>query len=245
MGNICRSDKFAKVNSAMQSRILLVEDDDATASYITDALSSEGFTVDRADDGGDGLVRACEGKYSAIILDRMLPVMNGMAVLAGMRDSNVKTPTIVLSALGSVDDRVEGLMAGSQDYLVKPFAIAELVARIHALVRSVPSGDDAVEHVFGDLILDRIERTAHRTGQQIDLQPREFRLLEYLMRNQGQIVTRKMLLEGVWDYHFDPGTNVIDVHVSRLRKKLDEAGGEPILHTVRGKGYMLGEAVAE
>jgi two-component system, OmpR family, response regulator len=175
----------------------------------------------------------------------MLPVMNGIAVLDGMRVSNVKTPTIVLSALGSVDDRVEGLRAGSQDYLVKPFAIAELVARVHALVRSVPSGDDAIQHIFGDLIVDRIERTAHRAGQPIDLQPREFRLLEYLMRNQGQIVTRKMLLEGVWDYHFDPGTNVIDVHVSRLRKKLDEAGGQPILHTVRGKGYILGEAAAE
>jgi two-component system, OmpR family, response regulator len=229
----------------MQSRILLVEDDDATASYITDALSDEGFAVDRADDGSAGLALACEGKYSAIILDRMLPVMNGMEVLDGMRVSNVKTPTIFLSALGSVDDRVEGLRAGSQDYLVKPFAIAELVARVHALVRSVPSGDDAIQHIFGDLIVDRIERTAHRAGQPIDLQPREFRLLEYLMRNQGQIVTRKMLLEGVWDYHFDPGTNVIDVHVSRLRKKLDEAGGQPILHTVRGKGYILGEAAAE
>jgi two-component system, OmpR family, response regulator len=238
-------DKFAKVKGAMQSRILLVEDDDATASFITDALSVEGFAVDRADDGSAGLALACEGKYSAIILDRMLPVMNGMEVLDGMRVSNVKTPTIFLSALGSVDDRVEGLRAGSQDYLVKPFAIAELVARVHALVRSVPSGDDAIQHIFGDLIVDRIERTAHRAGQPIDLQPREFRLLEYLMRNQGQIITRKMLLEGVWDYHFDPGTNVIDVHVSRLRKKLDEAGGEPILHTVRGKGYILEEAAAE
>jgi two-component system, OmpR family, response regulator len=238
-------DKFAKVKGAMQSRILLVEDDDATASFITDALSVEGFAVDRADNGSAGLALACEGKYSAIILDRMLPVMNGMAVLDGMRFSNVKTPTIVLSALGSVDDRVEGLRAGSQDYLVKPFAIAELVARVHALVRSVPSGDDAIQHIVGDLVLNRIERTTHRAGQPLDLQPREYRLLEYLMRNQGQIVTRKMLLEGVWDYHFDPGTNVIDVHVSRLRKKLDEAGGEPILHTVRGKGYILGEAAAE
>jgi two-component system, OmpR family, response regulator len=245
MCGLCRLDKFAKVKAAMQSRILLVEDDDETASYITDALSGEGFAVDRANDGCAGLALACKGKYSAIILDRMLPVMNGMAVLDGMRVSNVKTPTIFLSALGSVDDRVEGLRAGSQDYLVKPFAIAELVARVHALVRSVPIGEDAIQHIFGDLILDRIERTAHRAGQLIDLQPREFRLLEYLMRNQGQIVTRKMLLEGVWDYHFDPGTNVIDVHVSRLRKKLDEAGGEPILHTVRGKGYMLGEVAAE
>jgi two-component system, OmpR family, response regulator len=225
----------------MQSRILLVEDDDATASYITDALCDEGFAVDRANDGRAGLALAREGTYSAIILDRMLPEMDGMAVLNAMRVSNVTTPTIFLSALGSVDDRVEGLRASSQDYLVKPFAIAELVARVHALLRHMPPADDAVRHVFGDLILDRIERTVHRDGQPIELQPREFRLLEYLMRNAGQIVTRKMLLEGVWDYHFDPGTNVIDVHVSRLRKKLDEGSDVPIVHTVRGSGYRLGE----
>ena len=227
----------------MPNRILLVEDDDATATYITDALSDEGFAVDRASDGGAGLALACEGTYSAIILDRMLPVMNGMAVLDAMRASNVQTPTVFLSALGSVDDRVEGLRAGSQDYLAKPFAITELVARVQAIVRKMPSADDAVRHIFGDLILDRIERTAHRAGRAIDLQPREFRLLEYLMRNADRIVTRKMLLEGVWDYHFDPGTNVIDVHVSRLRKKLDDEGCQPILHTVRGKGYRLGEAI--
>jgi two-component system, OmpR family, response regulator len=229
-------------NDCVQTRILLVEDDDATASYIIDALCDEGFAVDRANDGRAGLALARRGTYSAIILDRMLPEMDGMAVLNGMRVSDVTTPTIFLSALGSVDDRVEGLRAGSQDYLAKPFAIAELVARVHALLRQTPAADHAARHVFGDLILDRIERTVHRDGQPIDLQPREFRLLEYLMRRAGQIVTRKMLLEGVWDYHFDPGTNVIDVHVSRLRKKLDEGFRQEILHTIRGVGYRLGDA---
>lgn len=226
----------------MPSRILLVEDDDATASYITDALSDEGFTVDRANDGSAGLALACEGKYSAIILDRMLPVIDGMAVLDGMRANNVQTPTMFLSALGSVDDRVEGLLAGSSDYLIKPFAMTELVARVHALVRKPPHADEAVRHVYADLVLDRIARTVCRADRTIDLQPREFRLLEYLMRHAQQIVTRKMLLEGVWDYNFDPGTNVIDVHVSRLRKKLDDGFDQPILHTVRGAGYRFGEA---
>jgi two-component system, OmpR family, response regulator len=226
----------------MSHRILLVEDDDATASYISEALSDQGFTVDRANDGGTGVALACEGGYSAIILDRMLPVMDGMAVLSCLRANNVETPTMFLSALGSVDDRVEGLTAGSSDYLIKPFAMTELLARVHALVRQSPPADEVVRHIYSDLVLDRIARTVRRADRPIDLQPREFRLLEYLMRHVDQIVTRKMLLEGVWDYNFDPGTNVIDVHVSRLRKKLDEGFDQPILHTVRGSGYRFGAA---
>jgi two-component system, OmpR family, response regulator len=226
----------------MPQKILLVEDDEETSLFIIDALSAEGYSVVHARDGGIGLTLACESGYSAIILDRMLPVLDGMTVLDRMRASRVDTPTIILSALGSVDDRVEGLLAGSQDYLPKPFAMAELVARVHALVRKPTTTDESLRHVFDDLVLDRIARTAERGGRAIDLQPREYRLLEYLMRNVGQIVTRKMLLEGVWDYYFDPGTNVIDVHVSRLRKKLDEGFDVPILHTVRGVGYRLGEA---
>jgi two-component system, OmpR family, response regulator len=224
----------------MPYRILLVEDDDETSSYIIDALCAEGYTVDRARDGGAGLTLACEGSYSAIILDRMLPVLDGMTVLHKMRASKVDTPTIILSALGSVDERVEGLLAGSDDYLVKPFAMMELVARVHVLLHKLPVVEEAVRHIYGDLVLDRIARTVCRGDQNIDLQPREFRLLEYLMRHAERIVTRKMLLEGVWDYNFDPGTNVIDVHVSRLRKKLDESSSQPILHTVRGAGYRLG-----
>ena len=225
----------------MQNRILLVEDDDETSSYIDDALTAEGYTVDRARDGDAGLTLACEHSYSAIILDRMLPVLDGLTVLDSIRNSKVDTPTIILSALGSVDDRVEGLMAGSQDYLPKPFAIAELVARVHVLVRKLPITEEPVRHHYDDIVIDRIARTATRGGRELELQPREYRLLEYLMRNVGQIVTRKMLLEGVWDYHFDPGTNVIDVHVSRLRKKLDEGSDIPVLYTVRGIGYRLGE----
>jgi two-component system OmpR family response regulator len=227
----------------MAHRILLVEDDDETSSYIIDALSAEGYTVHRARDGGKGLMLACEGNYSAIILDRMLPVLDGMQLLDRMRASQVDTPTIILSALGSVDERVEGLLAGSDDYLVKPFAMTELLARVHVLSRKLPVVDDSVRHIYGDLVLDRIARTVCRGGQNIDLQPREFRLLEYLMRHAEKIVTRKMLLEGVWDYNFDPGTNVIDVHVSRLRKKLDESFSQPILHTVRGAGYRLGAPI--
>jgi two-component system, OmpR family, response regulator len=228
-------------DNCVQNRILLVEDDDETSSFIIDALTAEGYAVDRARDGGTGLALACEGGYSAIVLDRMLPVMDGMTVLGRMRSSKVDTPTIILSALGSVDQRVEGLLAGSQDYLPKPFAMAELVARVHALVRKVMIAEEPVRHAYKDLVIDRMARTATRGGREIELQPREYRLLEYLMCNVGQIVTRKMLFEGVWDYHFDPGTNVIDVHVSRLRKKLDEGSDVPIVHTVRGIGYRLGE----
>lgn len=224
----------------MLNRILLVEDDDETSSFIIDALIAEGYLIDRARDGCTGLALAYEGSYSVIILDRMLPTLDGMSVLNRMRRSKVDTPTIILSALGSVDQRIEGLQAGSQDYLPKPFAIAELVARVNVLARKVTIAEELFRHSYSDLVLDRIARTATRGSREIELQPREYRLLEYLMRNVGQIVTRKMLLEGVWDYHFDPGTNVIDVHVSRLRRKLDDGSDVSIVHTIRGIGYRLG-----
>lgn len=227
----------------MPSRILLVEDDETIASYIVDTLEDEGFSVDHTRDGNAGLDLALNRVYAVVILDRMLLGMDGLSILASMRAARVDTPTLFLSALGTVDDRVEGLRAGSDDYLIKPFAITELVARVQVLARKLPVIEQVVRHAYGDLVLDRVARTVQRSEKNIDLQPREFRLLEYLMRHVEQTVTRKMLLEGVWDYSFDPGTNVIDVHVSRLRKKLDDGFDQPMLHTVRGAGYRFGAAV--
>jgi two-component system, OmpR family, response regulator len=227
----------------MGHKLLLVEDDEATAGYILKGLTEEGFTVDRADNGRDGLFHASDGSYDAIILDRMLPAMDGMAVLGALRAAKIETPVIILSALGTADDRVAGLVAGSDDYLTKPFAFAELLARVRLLLRRGSAGA-AVETKLNcdDLEMDLLSRKVKRGGVSVDLQPREFRLLEYLMRHAEQVVTRTMLLEGVWDYHFDPGTNVIDVHVSRLRRKLDDGQDAPLLHTVRGAGYRLGSA---
>jgi two-component system, OmpR family, response regulator len=227
----------------MGYKLLLVEDDEATASYILKGLTEEGFTVDRADNGRDGLFHASDGSYDAIILDRMLTAMDGMAVLGALRAAKIETPVIILSALGTADDRVAGLTAGSDDYLTKPFAFAELLARVRLLLRRGGNGA-AVETklMCDDLEMDLLSRKVKRGGVSVELQPREFRLLEYLMRHADQVVTRTMLLEGVWDYHFDPGTNVIDVHVSRLRRKLDDGQASPLLHTVRGAGYRLGPA---
>jgi two-component system OmpR family response regulator len=228
---------------AMGHKLLLVEDDEAIAAYIAKGLSEEGFVVDTARDGRNGLFLASDGTYDAVILDRMLPLMNGMAVLAALRAAKIETPVIILSALGAPDDRVEGLTAGSDDYLVKPFAFAELLARIRLLLRKRGAGVQVVTRLeCVDLEMDLLSRQVRRGSRTVDLQPREFRLLEYLLRHADQVVTRTMLLEGVWDYHFDPGTNVIDVHISRLRRKLDDGPGQPILHTVRGAGYRLGAA---
>jgi two-component system, OmpR family, response regulator len=225
----------------MGRKLLLVEDDETTATFILKGLTEEGFTVDRADNGRDGLFHASDGSYDAIILDRMLPAMDGMAVLSALRAAKIETPVIILSALGTADDRVAGLTAGSDDYLTKPFAFAELLARVRLLLRRGGNGA-AVETrlACADLEMDLLSRKVKRGGVSVDLQPREFRLLEYLMRHADQVVTRTMLLEGVWDYHFDPGTNVIDVHVSRLRRKIDDGQEKPLLHTVRGAGYRLG-----
>ncbi|MEY2884305.1 MAG: hypothetical protein RL490_2029 [Pseudomonadota bacterium] len=225
----------------MSQKILLIEDDTTTATFVEKGLAEAGFNVERVDNGRDGLFRASDGSFDAIVLDRMLPGLDGMAVLAALRAGGITTPVIVLSALGTPDDRVAGLTAGSDDYLVKPFAFAELLARLRLLMRRGDAGT-AVASVLAcaDLEMDLRARRVRRGGRTIALQPREYRLLEYLLRHNGQVVTRTMLLEGVWDYHFDPGTNVIDVHISRLRKKLDDGGAVPLLHTVRGAGYRLG-----
>ncbi|SEK06348.1 two-component system, OmpR family, response regulator [Sphingobium sp. AP50] len=226
----------------MSEKLLLVEDDATTADYIAKGLEEEGFIVDRADNGRDGLFLATEGSHDAIILDRMLPGMDGLAVLAALRAVGIETPVIILSALATADERVKGLTGGSDDYLAKPFAFAELLARLRIVLRRRAS-TQVVETrlVCGDLEMDLLSRKVKRGARAIDLQPREFRLLDYLLRHRDEVVTRTMLLEGVWDYHFDPGTNVIDVHISRLRRKIDEEGELPLIHTVRGAGYRLSE----
>ncbi|GAB0147437.1 MULTISPECIES: response regulator transcription factor [Marichromatium] len=220
-------------------RILLIEDDAQMADYLRKALGEIGALVDHADDGREGLLQAAGGGYDALIVDRMLPGLDGLAIVRTLRAADDHTPALILSALGEVDDRVEGLRAGGDDYLTKPFAFSELHARLEALLRR--GGGEAPETRLrvGDLEMDLLAREVTRGGRAIVLQPREFRLLEYLLRHAGQVVTRTMLLEHVWDYHFDPQTNVIDVHVSRLRAKIDKDFPTPLLHTVRGAGYMI------
>lgn len=220
-------------------RILVVEDDREAAAYLTRGLKESGHIVDHAPDGQDGLHLAVGGGYDVAIVDRMMPRMDGLTMVRRMREEGNKTPVLFLSALGEVDDRVKGLRAGGDDYLAKPYAFAELLARVDALARRQGTEAVVTRLSVGDLELDLLSRTATRAGQKIDLQPREFLLLEYLMRHAGQVVTRTMLLENVWEYHFDPQTNVIDVHISRLRSKIDKGYVEPLLHTVRGAGYSL------
>lgn len=226
----------------MAGRILLVEDDPQIADYVARGLDEEGFTVDRADNGRDGLFLATDSQFDVVVLDRMLPGMDGLALLKALRAAEVQTPVIMLSALGSTDDRVAGLTAGADDYLGKPFSFAELLARVQALMRrrGAPAKVQETTLRCADLELDRLTRVVRRNRRKIALQPREFRLLEYMMLHQGEVVTRTMLLEAVWDYHFDPGTNVIDVHISRLRRKIDDGEEQPLFHTVRGAGYRLG-----
>ena len=224
-------------------RILLIEDDAEAAAYAAKGLREAGHVVEHALDGEAGLNMAGAGDYDAYIIDRMLPKADGLSVLAERRDSGDETPALFLSALGEVDDRVSGLKAGGDDYLVKPYAMQELLARVEALGRRRNPGPASVttRYEVGDLEIDLITRTVRRASQKIDLQPREFRLLEYLMRHAGQVVTRTMLLENVWEYHFDPQTNVIDVHISRLRSKIDKDFDKPLLKTVRGAGYTISD----
>lgn len=225
----------------MTQKILVIEDDRSTADFLVSGLTESGFCVDAAYDGRDGLFHATDGSYDVIVLDRMLPGMNGMAVLSAIRAAEIRTPVILLSALGAVGERVEGLTSGADDYLTKPFAFSELVARIRLLIGRKSLGSEVETSIScADLTIDLLARRVTRGTAKIDLQPREFRLLEYLVRHQGQVLTRTMLLEAVWDYHFDPGTNVVDVHISRLRRKVDLEGLVPLLHTVRGAGYLLG-----
>jgi two-component system OmpR family response regulator len=225
----------------MTWKILIVEDDAETASYIEQGLLQEGHVVDVANDGRDGLFHASSGLFDLIILDRMMPGMEGLALLRALRASGIMTPVLILSALATVDERIGGLEAGADDYLVKPFSFGELIARANALMRRQHGSGETVETriIVGDLEIDCLKRAVRRDSQPIDLQPREYKLLEYLARNAGRVVTRTMLIERVWDYHFDPGTNVVDVHISRLRRKIDAGFALPLLHTVRGAGYRL------
>jgi two-component system, OmpR family, response regulator len=220
-------------------RVLVIEDDRETAQFLLKSLKESGHAADVAGDGEAGLELAQNGQHDVLIVDRMLPKLDGLSVIKTLRADGVRTPVLVLSALGDVDDRVKGLRAGGDDYLTKPYAYSELLARIEALARRAVPEEQETRYVVGDLVLDRLSHRVTRGGEAIPLQPREYRLLEYLMKNAGQVVTRTMLLEHVWDYHFDPQTNVIDVHVSRLRAKIDKSFDKPLLHTVRGAGYMV------
>jgi two-component system OmpR family response regulator len=220
--------------------ILVIEDDSDTANYLIKGLRESGHAVDHAAEGKEGLYLAMEGRHEVMVIDRMLPGIDGLSIIRTLRASGNRTPVLILSALGEVDDRVHGLRAGGDDYLVKPFAYSELLARLEALLRRGNAGAADTVLRVADLEMDLLSRTVRRAGQALDLQPREFRLLEYLMRHEGQVVTRTMLLEGVWDYHFDPQTNVIDVHISRLRGKIDRGFEPALLRTVRGAGYSLG-----
>jgi two-component system OmpR family response regulator len=221
-------------------RILVVEDDKDVAGFVVRGLREAGHVVEHASNGRDGLFMAVSESYDAVILDRMLPGgVDGLSILETLRAQKHTVPVLFLSALADVDERVRGLKAGGDDYLTKPFAFAELLARVEALARRGKGDAPVVKLIVEDLELDLLSRQVKRAGQKIDLQPREFRLLEYLIRHAGQVVTRTMLLEGVWDYHFDPQTNVIDVHISRLRQKIDKPFPVPLIHTVRNAGYML------
>jgi two-component system OmpR family response regulator len=220
-------------------KILIIEDDPAAAAYLLKALREAGHTATHAPDGESGLALAREEAFDVLVVDRMLPKLDGLALIEQLRKAGDRTPVLILSAMAQVDDRVAGLHAGGDDYLTKPYAFTELLARVEALARrTAPAAAETVYRV-GGLELDRLSHSVTRDGREIVLQPREFRLLEYLMRHAGQVVTRTMLLENVWDYHFDPQTNVIDVHVSRLRSKIDKGFERPLLHTIRGAGYVI------
>ena len=219
--------------------LLLIEDDTEAARFLVKGLRESGYSVDHAADGREGLFRATEGQFDLVVTDRMLPHIDGLAIIELMRRKGLATPVLVLSALGGVDDRVRGLKAGGDDYLTKPFAFAELLARIEALLRRRSSAPQATRLKVEDLELDLLARRVTRAGREVELTARELKLLEFLMRRAGQVVTRTMLLEGVWDLHFDPQSNLIDVHISRLRQAIDRGSDHPLIHTVRGSGYVL------
>lgn len=223
-------------------RILLVEDDKETLDYLAKALREAGHLTEQATDGVTGAEMAATGDYDVLVVDRMLPGRDGLKLIEGLREAGNDVPVLILSALGRVDDRVTGLRSGSDDYLAKPFSFAELLARIEVLARRRRPGEAETVYRVDDLELDRLAHSVTRGGKPIPLQPREFRLLEYLMQHAGKVVTRTMLLENVWDYHFDPQTNVIDVHISRLRAKIDKGFDRSLLQTVRGAGYMIRDA---
>ncbi len=220
-------------------RVLVIEDDPETAEQLVESLATNGYQVDLAVNGNDGLSRGRTSEYAVMTIDRMLPGVDGIAIIRRLREGGVTTPALIISALGEVDDRVRGLRAGGDDYLVKPFAFAELLARVEALARrSAAVVKDTVLRV-GDLKLDLVSRTVSRGGRDIDLLPREFQVLEYLVRNEGHVVPRAMLLQHVWDLHFDPTTNIIDVYVGRVRRKVDSQQAYPLIHTIRGIGFCI------
>jgi len=220
-------------------KVLLVEDDAKTASFILKGLKEAGYSTEHARAGDDGLRLITTEPYDVVVADLMLPRMDGLTMIAEMRKRRLKTPTIVLSAKGSVDDRVKGLEAGADDYLIKPFSFSELLARIQALLRRVSAAAEPTRLAVGDLVLDILSREVTRQGQRIDLQPREYALLEYLMRSAGRVVSKTMIMEHVWDYNFDPLTNVVEARISRLRDKVDRPFDRKLIHTIRGVGYVL------
>jgi two-component system OmpR family response regulator len=226
----------------MAMRILVIEDDLEAAAYMVKGLKESGSVVDHAADGKQGLIMAASGGYDVLIVDRMLPGLDGLSIIKTLRSTGDKIPVLILSALGEVDDRVKGLRAGGDDYMTKPYAFAELLARIESLLRRGKIEAANTRLQVGDLEMDLVSRIVKRANKIIDLQPKEFALLEYLLRHAGHIVTRTMLLEKVWDYSFDPQTNVIDVHISRLRQKIDKGFDKPLLHTIRGAGYSLNDS---
>lgn len=225
--------------SASNMRILLIEDDDKTADYILKGLAECGYVTDRAVAGRDGLQLAMRGGYDALIVDRMLPGLDGLSIVRALRAAEISVPILILSALAHVDDRVTGLQEGGDDYLTKPFAFSELHARIAALLRRPQTLAQQTTLQVGDLVIDLLSRRVTRSGRIVDLRQQEYKLLEYLMRHAGEVVTRTMLFEGVWDLHFDPQTNVVDVHISRLRQKIDKGFDKPLIHTHRAGGYSI------
>jgi len=234
-----RRDPWPTSSNHGTMRILVIEDDKKTADYILKGLGESGFVADHAANGPDGLHLATGGQYDALIIDRMLPGLDGLSIVRALRAAQISVPVLILSALAHVDERVTGLRAGGDDYLTKPFAFSELQARLEALLRRPPAIAEQTTLQVGDLTMDLLARKVSRAGQPIDLRPQEYKLLEYLMRHAGQVVTRTMLFEGVWDFHFDPQTNVVDVHISRLRQRVDKGFERPLIHTHRGGGYSI------
>ena len=230
---------FAQMAYDPMMKILVVEDDSQTAAYIARGLREKGHVVDLAENGRDGLFLATEAHHDVLVVDRMLPGMDGLSIVKALRAAQITTPVLFLTTLGNIDDRVEGLEAGADDYLVKPFAFSELNARINALARRPIHSADETALMVGDLELDFLKRVVQRGGRKIELQPQEFRLLEFLMRHVDQVVTRTMLLENVWDFHFDPQTNIVETNISRLRSKVDKGFDNELIHTIRGAGYAL------
>jgi two-component system OmpR family response regulator len=220
-------------------RILIIEDDSETASYVVDGLGRSGHIAEHASDGREGLMHALSGSYDVIVIDRMLPGLDGLAIVKTIRSAGVHIPILFLTARGGIDDRVEGLDAGGDDYLTKPFALSELMARLNALARRPPLSSITTVLRVADLELDLIAHRVRRADREINLQPREFKLLEYLMRNAGRVVTRTMLLENVWEFHFDPKTKIVETHISRLRAKLNNGTDQELIHTIRGSGYVV------